>query len=257
VVFVLDDYHLIDSEPVQASMTFLLRHLPPTYIWCSRHAPTHRCRWQECGPAAGSPNCVPPSCASPRTRRTTLVRETVGDAQRPRHAGRPHTCQPTARASSGGRSAGASRRSLRPRGAEATARMVQRPRPTRCTRTASPSRPKKTTTNTAFSSKPRRRPACRHDCGQQEEEDHQQRHSDQPQQPRGDSSHAVTIRGLRVPCQGLATRHRCRFSPRSRSRLFEEIGDWVDSFEGLWEARLDSLESFLSSMDTAREQEDP
>jgi hypothetical protein len=39
-----------------------------------------------------------------------------------RCTGPPHTCQPTARASSGGRSAGASRRSLRPRGAGATAR---------------------------------------------------------------------------------------------------------------------------------------
>lgn len=30
-----------------------------------------------------------------------------------------------------------------------------------------------------------------------------------------------------------------------REETFEEIGEWVDSFEGLWEARLDSLGSFL------------
>lgn len=50
--------------------------------------------------------------------------------------------------------------------------------------------------------------------------------------------------------------------PRGRRRIyhlqeapFEEIGDWVDSFEGLWEARLDSLETFLSSMEVAGEEE--
>lgn len=32
-----------------------------------------------------------------------------------------------------------------------------------------------------------------------------------------------------------------------REAPFEEIGDWIDSFDGQWEARLDSLESFLSS----------
>lgn len=31
-----------------------------------------------------------------------------------------------------------------------------------------------------------------------------------------------------------------------REAAFDEIGDWVDSFEGLWEARLDSLETFLA-----------
>jgi DNA-binding transcriptional ArsR family regulator len=29
---------------------------------------------------------------------------------------------------------------------------------------------------------------------------------------------------------------------------FERIGDWVDSFEGQWEARLDSLDRLLASM---------
>jgi DNA-binding transcriptional ArsR family regulator len=41
-----------------------------------------------------------------------------------------------------------------------------------------------------------------------------------------------------------------------RQEPFEEIGDWVDSFEGLWQARLDSLESFLNSMEAASEKED-
>lgn len=41
-----------------------------------------------------------------------------------------------------------------------------------------------------------------------------------------------------------------------RNEPFEQIARWVDSFEGLWEARLDSLETFLSSMEGAREEGD-
>jgi DNA-binding transcriptional ArsR family regulator len=41
-----------------------------------------------------------------------------------------------------------------------------------------------------------------------------------------------------------------------RGEAFEEIGSWVDSFEGQWEARLDSLETFLRSMEVANEGED-
>lgn len=37
-------------------------------------------------------------------------------------------------------------------------------------------------------------------------------------------------------------------------RPFEQILDWVGSFERLWETRLDSLERYLSSID-ATEQE--
>jgi DNA-binding transcriptional ArsR family regulator len=33
-----------------------------------------------------------------------------------------------------------------------------------------------------------------------------------------------------------------------RAEPFEEIGSWVDSFERLWEVRLDSLDTFLRSM---------
>lgn len=36
---------------------------------------------------------------------------------------------------------------------------------------------------------------------------------------------------------------------------FEEIGEWVDSFERLWSTRLDSLEIYLKSMQ-AKEKED-
>lgn len=35
---------------------------------------------------------------------------------------------------------------------------------------------------------------------------------------------------------------------------FEELADWVGSFEALWEERLDSLQDVLSAMQAAREQ---
>ena len=38
-----------------------------------------------------------------------------------------------------------------------------------------------------------------------------------------------------------------------RAETFEEIGDWVDSFERLWEARLDGLEDFLAATATDEE----
>ena len=44
---------------------------------------------------------------------------------------------------------------------------------------------------------------------------------------------------------------------RSRRRIyalqtepFEQIADWVDSFERTWETRLDSLDRYLSTLDT-------
>lgn len=43
---------------------------------------------------------------------------------------------------------------------------------------------------------------------------------------------------------------------RLRGEPFEEIGDWLDSFEELWEARLDSLETFLSSTKESTQDED-
>ncbi len=41
-----------------------------------------------------------------------------------------------------------------------------------------------------------------------------------------------------------------------RGEPFEEIAHWVASFEGLWEARLDSLGPFLTSMDDATEEDE-
>lgn len=40
-----------------------------------------------------------------------------------------------------------------------------------------------------------------------------------------------------------------------RDEPFAEIGDWLDSFEELWETRLDSLEAFLDSMERSTEGE--
>lgn len=38
-----------------------------------------------------------------------------------------------------------------------------------------------------------------------------------------------------------------------RGETFDQIGDWVESFETLWESRLDSLETFLSSREETRQ----
>lgn len=42
---------------------------------------------------------------------------------------------------------------------------------------------------------------------------------------------------------------------RLRGEPFEEIGRWVDSFAELWEARLDSLETFLHATKETRDEE--
>ncbi len=36
------------------------------------------------------------------------------------------------------------------------------------------------------------------------------------------------------------------------AEVFERLGDWVDSFEELWESRLDSLGAYLESIDRSR-----
>lgn len=36
--------------------------------------------------------------------------------------------------------------------------------------------------------------------------------------------------------------------------VFEELGDWVESFEALWEERLDSLEDVLAAMQAVPEE---
>jgi DNA-binding transcriptional ArsR family regulator len=41
-----------------------------------------------------------------------------------------------------------------------------------------------------------------------------------------------------------------------RAEPFVQIGSWVDSFERLWEVRLDALGTFLHSMGGARDEED-
>jgi LuxR family maltose regulon positive regulatory protein len=61
VPLVLDDYDLVGSEPVHASLGFLLEHLPPGLhpVLASRADPP--LRWPGCGPAGSSPSCVTPS----------------------------------------------------------------------------------------------------------------------------------------------------------------------------------------------------
>ena len=61
---VLDDYHLADSPEVARDVAFLVEHLPARCTWCSAPAPTRRCRWRACGPAASWPRSAPPTCAS-------------------------------------------------------------------------------------------------------------------------------------------------------------------------------------------------
>ncbi len=50
----------------------------------------------------------------------------------------------------------------------------------------------------------------------------------------------------------VEARHRHRIY-RLRPEPFDAVADWVDSFEALWEARLDSLGAFLQTTTT----EDP
>ena len=52
-LLILDDYHVIGSEPVHASLRFLLEHRPPGCTWCWPAAVTRRWGWHGCG-AAGS-----------------------------------------------------------------------------------------------------------------------------------------------------------------------------------------------------------
>ena len=69
MLLILDDYHLIDAQPVHASLGFLLEHRPAALrlVLASRADPPlglARLRGR------GSwPNCAPPSCASPSRRR--------------------------------------------------------------------------------------------------------------------------------------------------------------------------------------------
>ena len=53
-----------------------------------------------------------------------------------------------------------------------------------------------------------------------------------------------------VDVERLARRRIYHLAPAA----FAELGDWVDSFEALWEQRLDSLEGVLAGMQTAQEE---
>ncbi len=78
----------------------------------------------------------------------------------------------------------------------------------------------------------------------------------------GDISEALAIRQPQVSKHLRVLREAgiVTVEPVARRRVyhlqaasFEQIGDWVDSFERLWEVRLDSLGTFLGSLDeTAR-----
>ena len=81
-LLVLDDYHLIEAQPVHASLAFLLEHCRRGCTWCWPAAPTRRCRWRGCGPAASWPSCAPPSCGSRRRRPPLCCATAVGSTSR-------------------------------------------------------------------------------------------------------------------------------------------------------------------------------
>lgn len=56
------------------------------------------------------------------------------------------------------------------------------------------------------------------------------------------SKHLRVLRDAGIVAATPRGRHRIH---HLRAEAFEEIDDWVESFEGLWEARLDSLGAFL------------
>lgn len=64
------------------------------------------------------------------------------------------------------------------------------------------------------------------------------------------SKHLKVLRDAGVvDVEAVSRRRIYHLSPAA----FEEIGDWVESFEVLWEKRLDSLEDVLAAMQTARD----
>jgi hypothetical protein len=68
-LLVLDDYHLIDAQPVHASVGFLWSTAHRPCAWCWPAAPTRRWLWRGCGPAASWPSYASATCASPPRRR--------------------------------------------------------------------------------------------------------------------------------------------------------------------------------------------
>jgi DNA-binding transcriptional ArsR family regulator len=65
------------------------------------------------------------------------------------------------------------------------------------------------------------------------------------------SKHLRVLREASVVDVEPVARHRIY---HLRGETFEEIGSWVDSFEALWDARLDSLETLLNSMEEVTEE---
>jgi LuxR family maltose regulon positive regulatory protein len=47
-IFVLDDFHIIDSKPVDNALTFLIEHLPPQMHLVIAHERILRSRWLAC-----------------------------------------------------------------------------------------------------------------------------------------------------------------------------------------------------------------
>lgn len=81
----------------------------------------------------------------------------------------------------------------------------------------------------------------------------------------GDVAEALTLRQPQVS-KHLGVLRRAGFvtvEPMARRRIyhlqaepFAQIGSWVDSFERLWDVRLDALGTFLQSLGAAREEDD-
>jgi ATP/maltotriose-dependent transcriptional regulator MalT len=67
-VLVLDDYHLIDAQPIHQAIGFLLDHLPPSYTWSSPAAPIRLCRSVASVHVVNWPSYEPRTCVSPSTR---------------------------------------------------------------------------------------------------------------------------------------------------------------------------------------------
>jgi DNA-binding transcriptional ArsR family regulator len=65
------------------------------------------------------------------------------------------------------------------------------------------------------------------------------------------SKHLRVLRGAGLVDVEPVARHRIY---HLRGETFEEMGSWVDSFPGLWDARLDSLETFLMSRQEPEEE---
>ena len=78
-VLVLDDYHVIEAQPVDNALTFLLEHLPPQMhlVIATREDPA-----STPGPVARTrptrPNCAPPTCALPLPKPPNFCNQVMG-----------------------------------------------------------------------------------------------------------------------------------------------------------------------------------